>query len=87
VDNIASEFLRNLSINIRKQTLELIKKYCNANCDITKEMKIISRIDDKYYYVQYNNKKYKAFSRFEHKPGETVYVTICCGNFNKMIIN
>lgn len=87
MDNIVSEFLRNLSINTRKQALELIKKYCNANCDVTKEMKIISRIDDNHYYVRYNNKEYKAFSRYEHKAGETVYVTICCGNFSKMIIN
>lgn len=81
------EMLRNLMTENANIAYEVIKKYCDSHCDITKEMKIIKQIDDTHYTVRYNNKDYKAFSRYKHRVGENVYVTICCGNYSKMIIN
>ena len=82
-----AEFLRNLLIATKKQALRQIEKYCNTNCDQTRKMRITKVIDNNNYIVKYNDKEYKAFSRFQHKLGDIVYVTICCGNMNDLIIN
>lgn len=82
-----AEFLRNLLIATKKQSLHQIKQYCNTNCDQTRKMRITKVIDSNNYIVKYNDIEYKAFSRFQHKLGDIVYVTICCGNMNDLIIN
>lgn len=79
-------FLKDFFQQIKKQILNEITTYCNKNCDQTRKMKITSVIDENHYIVRYNGKDYIAFSRYLHKLGETVYVTICCGNFNDLII-
>lgn len=85
-NNTLIEFIRNLLKETQKQTKIEIETYCNSNCDKTKQMRVISIIDDNHYNVSYNNKEYIAFSRHKHKIGEIVYVTICCGNYNHLII-
>lgn len=80
-------FLKDFFQAIKKQILTEVTIYCNKNCDQTRKMKIANIIDKNHYVVQYNGKDYTAFSRYTHKLGETVYVTICCGNFNDLIIN
>ena len=80
-------FLKDFFQTIKNQILNEVTSYCNKNCDQTRKMKITSIIDENHYIVRYNGKDYTAFSRYEHKLGETVYVTICCGNFNDLIIN
>lgn len=82
-----SNFLRKLLTAIEDLITKKITKYCNSNCDQTRPIRITQKLDDGYYMVKYNNINYKAFSRFEHRVGEIVYVTICCGNFNNLIIN
>lgn len=87
MDNAIIDLIKKLATNTKEQALNMVKTYCNENCDQTRIMKIEKKIDDSHYYVRYNNKSYKAFSRYNHKIGETVYVTICCGNLRKMIIH
>ena len=50
-------------------------------------MKVTGKIDANHYMVEYQGKQYKAFTRYEQNIGATVYVTICCGNYNNLIIN
>lgn len=80
-------FLKTLLSKIQSLLESEIKQYCNANCDQTRKMRITKVIDNNNYIVKYNDKEYKAFSRFQHKLGDVVYVTICCGNMNDLIIN
>lgn len=82
-----TEFVRNLLKIIENITQINIEKYCNSNCDQTRKMKIVGKVDDTHYTVEYQGKKYKAFTRNEHNIGSTVYVTICCSNYNNLIIN
>ena len=81
------DLVRNLFKQIDRHITAEIKKYCNSNCDQTRKMRIVNKIDDTHYTVLYKDKQYKAFSRYEHKIGTIVYVTICCGNYNDLIIN
>ncbi len=79
------EMLRELLMTMQELAVDESKL---INCDQTQKMRISKVIDSNHYIVQYNgSKEYKAFSRFEHKVGELVYVTICCGNMNDLIIN
>lgn len=83
----AINFLKILLSKTQNLLESEIEKYCNTNCDQTRKMRITKVIDSNNYIVKYNDKEYKAFSRFQHKLGEIVYVTICCGNMNDLIIN
>lgn len=88
MDNVKIiEFSRNLLKVIENTVLNNIQKYCNSNCDQTRKMKVAGKIDTNHYMVEYQGKQYKAFTRCSHNIGATVYVTICCGNYNNLIIN
>lgn len=88
MDNVKiTEFSRNLLKVIENAVINNIQKYCNSNCDQTRKMKVAGKIDASHYMVEYQGKQYKAFTRYEHNIGATVYVTICCGNYNDLIIN
>ena len=81
------EFSRNLLKVIENIVKTQIEKYCNSNCDQTRKMKVVNKIDNTHYMVEYQGKQYRAFTRYEHNIGSTVYVTICCSNYNDLIIN
>ena len=81
------ELVRYLFKQINKHITTQIQKYCNSNCDQTRKMKIAGKIDASHYMVEYQGKQYNAFTRCSHNIGATVYVTICCGNYNDLIIN
>ena len=81
------ELVRHLFKQINKHITTQIQKYCNSNCDQTRKMKVAGKVDTNHYMVEYQGKQYKAFTRYEHNIGTTVYVTICCGNYNNLIIN
>ncbi len=88
MDNVKiTEFSRNLLKVIENAVINNIQKYCNSNCDQTRKMKVAGKIDASHYMVEYQGKQYKAFTRCSHNIGATVYVTICCGNYNDLIIN
>ena len=88
MDNVKiTEFSRNLLKVIENAVTNNIQKYCNSNCDQTRKMKVAGKIDASHYMVEYQGKQYKAFTRCSHNIGATVYVTICCGNYNDLIIN
>lgn len=82
-----TKFIKNILKTTKSQTEQIIRQYCGSNCDQTRKMKVVSQIADNCYMVQYNGKQYKAFSRYNNKIGDTVLVTICCGDFNNLIIN
>ena len=88
MDNVKiTEFSRNLLKVIVNAVINNIQRYCNSNCDQTRKMKVAGKIDASHYMVEYQGKQYKAFTRCSHNIGATVYVTICCGNYNDLIIN
>ena len=88
MDNVKiTEFSHNLLKVIENAVINNIQKYCNSNCDQTRKMKVAGKIDASHYMVEYQGKQYKAFTRCSHNIGATVYVTICCGNYNDLIIN
>ena len=71
-----------------KELIKTIKMMIsNASFDRTKKGRIANHIGGKYYEVQLDGKKYKAYSpTFTYNVNDIVYVKIAENNYNNLII-